>query len=157
MLHASGLEWKDTRISFSDWPEIKPTTPLGVVPLLKIDGNTYLQSLALLRYAGKQAGFYPEDPLEALKVDQAMDSVNEMTSQAPRSEDEEEFKKLRKDFQEGTMTRVLTYLESTIEGTGFASTPSIADLYLSYVINDIKSGMWSHVDTNVVDQFPKIR
>lgn len=33
-----------------------------------MDGTTYTQSTALLRYVGKLAGLLPEDPLEALKV-----------------------------------------------------------------------------------------
>ena len=33
-----------------------------------MDGTDYTQSLALLHYAGKIGGLYPEDPLAALKV-----------------------------------------------------------------------------------------
>lgn len=33
-----------------------------------MDGTDYTQSTALLRYAGKLGGLYPEDPLQALKV-----------------------------------------------------------------------------------------
>lgn len=159
MLHAAGVEWKDNRFEVSEWAEIKPTTPLGAVPILKIDGNTYCQSLAMLRYAGKLAGFYPEDPLEALKVDQALDSLSEMTSKLPRSKaakDEEEFKKLRKEYQEGIMTKYISFLESTIDGIGFASTPSVADLAISYFVQDTRKGQWDHIDTDFFEQFPKI-
>lgn len=38
-----------------------------------MDGTDYTQSLALLRYAGKIGGLYPEDPLEALKVSRRFD------------------------------------------------------------------------------------
>ena len=157
MLHAAGVEWKDNRFEVSEWAEIKPTTPLGAVPILKIDGNTYCQSLAMLRYAGKLAGFYPEDPLEALKVDQALDTVGEMMTNVPRSRDEEEFKKLRKEYQEGGMKKFMTFLESTIEGTGFASTPSIADVALSLFVHDVQDGQWTHIDTDFFEQYPKIR
>ena len=34
----------------------------------QMGGNDYAQSTALLRYAGKLGGMYPEDPLEALQV-----------------------------------------------------------------------------------------
>jgi len=34
-----GIEYKDTRISFAEWPKIKPTTCLGSVPVLKVDGK----------------------------------------------------------------------------------------------------------------------
>jgi prostaglandin-H2 D-isomerase / glutathione transferase len=45
MLHAAGVEFKDNRLKGPDWPTIKPTTPLGAVPTLKIDDVTYCQSL----------------------------------------------------------------------------------------------------------------
>ncbi|CAN0544128.1 unnamed protein product [Laminaria digitata] len=35
-----------------------------------MDGTDYTQSTALLRYAGKLGGLYPEDPLASLKVDE---------------------------------------------------------------------------------------
>ena len=51
MLHAAGVEFKDTRFKGPEWPTIKPTTPLGVVPTLQIDDVTYCQSLVRpLRY-----------------------------------------------------------------------------------------------------------
>ena len=45
MLHAAGIDFKDNRFSGPEWPAIKPTTPLGAVPTLKIDDVTYCQSL----------------------------------------------------------------------------------------------------------------
>ena len=40
----------------------------GSVGLFQMDGADYTQSTALLRYAGRLGGLYPEDPLAALKV-----------------------------------------------------------------------------------------
>ena len=55
--------------------------PLGVVPVLELpDGHVIAQSLALLRWAGKQSGLYPEDILIAAIVDEACDSVAEVRS-----------------------------------------------------------------------------
>jgi hypothetical protein len=44
MLHAAGLEFTDYRFPFQEWGNIQPTTPLGVVPTLKIGNTTYCQS-----------------------------------------------------------------------------------------------------------------
>ena len=43
-------------------------TPFGQVPVLEIDGVAFSQSAALLRYAGRQAGMYPDGLLQ-LRVD----------------------------------------------------------------------------------------
>ena len=45
MLHVAGIEFKDTRIAGKDWPEYKPETPLGSMPILKVDDTEYVQSL----------------------------------------------------------------------------------------------------------------
>lgn len=84
LLHAAGVDFKDTRIPFAEWPAIKPTTPLGNIPVLKIDGTDYCQSLALITYAAKIAGWYPEDPLDALKCDEVANSISEVISKTPR-------------------------------------------------------------------------
>jgi glutathione S-transferase len=52
MLHAAGVEFKDTRFPGTEWPEVKPTTPLGSVPVLKVDDVQYCQSVVSLTYYG---------------------------------------------------------------------------------------------------------
>ena len=42
--------------------------PLPAVLRPQIDGTEYTQSLAMLKYAGKMGGLYPEDDIAALKV-----------------------------------------------------------------------------------------
>ena len=84
-LHAAGINFTDTRFTGKDWPAIKPTTPLGSVPVLKVDGDSRCQSA----YAGKFGGFYPEDPLQALivVVDEAIETLNELMAVAPKHSD----------------------------------------------------------------------
>jgi prostaglandin-H2 D-isomerase / glutathione transferase len=84
MLHAAGLEFTDTRFAGKDWPTIKAATPLGFVPNLKVNGKTFCQSKALMRFAGKKSGMYPTDDLEALAVDEAIDTLDDLASQAPK-------------------------------------------------------------------------
>jgi len=152
-------DWKDTRFQYEEWATIKPTTPLGSVPVLKVDGVSHVQSVSLARYAGKLAGWYPEDPLEALEVDEVLESLNEMQSMAPRSSDPEEFKKLREEFQATTMTKFSKFVESIIErngGVGVAKKPSIADLGIKFIVDSIASGDWTHVDAKFFESYPGI-
>jgi glutathione S-transferase len=152
-------DWKDTRFPGKDWPVLKPTTPLGSVPVLKIDGVDHAQSVALARYAGRLAGWYPEDPLEALVVDEMMESFNEVMSKAPKSSDPEEFKKLREEFQAGTLTLFAAFFEGGIQrngGIGFSKSPSIADIGMKSVVTAISSGDWTHVDPKFFESYPGI-
>jgi hypothetical protein len=45
MLHVAGVDFTDERISFSDWPTTKPTTPLGFLLMLTVDDTTFSQSV----------------------------------------------------------------------------------------------------------------
>lgn len=78
--------------------ELKPNTPMGQLPILEVDGKKVCQSGALLRYAGKLAGLYPEDAWKALKVDEFLgawdEASNEMSKQYGLPEDQrEEFRR----------------------------------------------------------------
>ena len=160
LLQIAKADWKDTRFEFSDWPtKIKPSTPLGSVPVLKIDGIDHVQTTALTRYAGKLAGWYPEDPLEALVSDEACESLNEMMALAPKSKDPEELKKLRQEYQATTMTKYSTFLESAIQrngGVGFAKSPCVGDLLLMIMVCSVAKGSWDHIDPKFFEAYPGI-
>jgi prostaglandin-H2 D-isomerase / glutathione transferase len=158
LLHAAGVEFTDTRIqSSADWTTIQPTTPLGSVPILTINGTDHhVQSLALMRYAAKLGGFYPDRvPLQALVVDEVMDTCNELLSKAPRSRDKEELKRLRQEFKESTMTRYSSFMEEIVaknkEATGSSlvvgTTVTVADIAIYALLKTITgSACWDYVD-----------
>lgn len=116
------------------------------------------QSLA--RYCAKLAGFYPSDPLEALVVDEAMDTLSEMMSKIPRGNDENEKKVNREEYQATFMTAAAKLLESRIMkyggGKGFVSSPSVADLFLAGVLQFIGTGFYDYIDTKFFDSYPGI-
>ena len=51
-VHAKA-DWKDTRVLFEAWPELKSTMPNGQVPVLKCNGQVMNESVAILRFVGK--------------------------------------------------------------------------------------------------------
>jgi len=159
-LHAAGLEFKDTRFKGAEWPSIKPTTPLGFVPVLKVDGKPYCQSVALVRFAAKKAKWYPSDDVEAMLVDEVFDNLNELMSKAPRSKDPAEMEKLRKEFEAGTMTTMAKYLEEKIQTNGgcyvVGETPTMADMGIQQIVKSIQSGMWDHINKDFWEAYPGI-
>lgn len=43
VLTAAGVEFEDRRVEFSEWPSLKPNTPLGSLPFVEIqDGDKKL-------------------------------------------------------------------------------------------------------------------
>ncbi|TMW63440.1 hypothetical protein Poli38472_002381 [Pythium oligandrum] len=73
-----GIEFEDERITSSVWSERKDTVPLGLLPVLEIGNDVYVQSMAIARYAGRVSGLYPIDAIQALKVDTFLETLVEI-------------------------------------------------------------------------------
>lgn len=69
-LHIGGVAFEDHRFAFPAFAEFRKSTPFGQVPTLDVAGTQFTQSDAILRYAGKLAGLYPTDALQALYCDE---------------------------------------------------------------------------------------
>ena len=73
LLRMSGCEWKDTRIPANKeaWVEKKPKLmedALGSVPVLKLNGQVFCQTDAIIDWAAAKAGLYSSDPVRRMKV-----------------------------------------------------------------------------------------
>ena len=98
--------WVDHRVEFKDWAELKPSTPLGSLPVLTLaDGTTLVQAEAMARWAGKKAGLYPEDPTAALVTDVITASVMEVLTKTPPAAGDEG-KAKREEYAAGFMSKV---------------------------------------------------
>jgi len=93
-----GIAFEDERIAFDAFPALKPSLPFGSLPILTMDDGTVIsQSGAILRYAGKLTGLYPECNIEAMKVDEAIGGIDDLFqefSKAKSSKSEEDKKKI---------------------------------------------------------------
>lgn len=52
--------------------------PMGQVPVLEIDGKKYNQSRAIGRYLAKKFNLYGSNEIEALEIDAAIDSLEDI-------------------------------------------------------------------------------
>ncbi|KAL3905462.1 MAG: hypothetical protein SGPRY_010901 [Prymnesium sp.] len=74
-LALAGVPFEDHRIASKEWEELKPTTKYGQLPILEIDGVSYYQSGALLRWIGSTLGdgsLYPSSAAARMKVEEMM-------------------------------------------------------------------------------------
>jgi len=78
-LHAAGIQFEDERVNFPAWIKMKSESPFGQLPVLHVGSQSMAQSSGLLRYVGRLSETYPEDPLLALKVDEIVSGVNDVT------------------------------------------------------------------------------
>ena len=58
-MHKSNRNYKDNRIGFDEWEELKPRYPGGTVPCWEEGTLMMNETTAILRYLGKKYGFYP--------------------------------------------------------------------------------------------------
>lgn len=159
VLSFGDVNFSDTRLDRDAFAALKPSLPLGQVPVLTVDGVTYSQSMAIARYAAKLAGLYPSDPLECLRVDMISESLvdvrtanSEIMYKAKTLEDKAE--KTQK-LLGGLVPRTLQLLESFVEGEFFLGDgrPSYADLQL---YDTVTNALAPNLPGFSMDGYPKL-
>jgi glutathione S-transferase len=157
-LHLGGVAFEDHRFTFPEFAAFRTTTPFGQVPTLHVDGLQVTQSDAILRYAGKLAGLYPTDPLQALLCDEVAYVVEEASVRIGptfRMSGEEQ-KAARLALVNGSIPVYLTWLQAQLEAHGgefFADNRlTVADLKVFVDVRGLNSGRLDHVPTDLVER-----
>jgi prostaglandin-H2 D-isomerase / glutathione transferase len=151
-----GIAFEDRRIPFKSWPAIKAEMPFEALPVLDVDGTRITQCNAINRYVGKLAGLYPDDPLQAALCDEAMDAVEDITTQIDHTfglADGEEKKAVRARLADGPISLYLRRLGAQLEersGRYFADDRlTVADLKVFVWVRYLRSGLLDHVPTEL--------
>lgn len=122
------------------------------------------QQRAILRYIGKYAGLYPQDPFKALLVDEFMDACEDLVQILLPSfmEKDEELKlKMRNELTEpeSPFRKQLANLEKRLIHNGgpyaVGGSLTIADIILAQPIEfDIRSGSMQGIPNDILVSFP---
>jgi len=75
LLAYGGQPWEDNRISFAEWPELKPKTQLGTLPVLEYNGKKLSQSIAIARFLVKEVGLAGKNNMEQAEADMIVDTI----------------------------------------------------------------------------------
>lgn len=157
-LSIAGIAFEDERLSFQQIGEIKHSLPLGAVPVIEIDGETYTQGNAMNRYFGKQAGLYPDDPWQAFLCDEVMDIIEDSSNAMGKTFGlkGDAFKQAREELAAGKLSAILKLLDKRLEAAGgfyFAANKlSMADLKVFELLRTLISGMLDHIPTDLVEK-----
>jgi prostaglandin-H2 D-isomerase / glutathione transferase len=155
-LHIGGVAFEDHRFAPADFPEIRKGAPLGQVPILQINDRVVTQGDAITRYAGKLAGLYPEDTLQALLCDEVMSALEDVNVKigATFGLKGDDLKKARDALTADTLTRYLRWLDHQLESSGGAyladNRLTIADLNALVMLRWLSSGKLDHIPTDLV-------
>ncbi len=156
--HAAGIDFEDHRISFDEFTTARSAMRFRCTPTLEIDGVEVTQSNAMLRYVGKKAGLYPDDAMQALYCDEAMDAVEDLLHQivATFGLQGDELERARRKLVDGWLTTFVTGLgELLARGGGkyFADGRlTVADLKVYTQVKSLRGGTLDHVPTDLVDR-----
>ena len=143
--------------------------PFGGLPVLDVETTTgkicSAQSNAILRFAGRLSGLYPvSDPIQALKVDEAMDAgedINQLLGPSLHEQDERKKMAMRRELADKTLPEWAAYFERLLVNngsTGFivGKDLTVADLKLYWIIDWLTSGILDGIPTNLFDSHTNI-
>jgi len=133
------VKYEDHRVSFDEWPQIKPKMPFQQLPVLYIDDNPPLtQSGAIEKYLASIYGLNGDNELEAAYIEMITNQINDVTLSAlPFFEKDEKVKdeKFSKQFQEKIIPS-MKYIENQMNNNEFlvGKKLSYADLFVMQII-----------------------
>ncbi|MDJ0698664.1 MAG: glutathione S-transferase family protein [Woeseiaceae bacterium] len=156
--HAAGIEFEDERISFEKFIEMRDTARFRCVPVLEIDGVEVTQSNAMNRYIGRMAGLYPEDDLQALYCDEAMEAVEDLLHQVVHTFglEGDELKAAREQLVDSWITTFIKgFADLLARGGGQYVADkrfTMGDLKIALQVRSLRSGTLDHVPADLVDR-----
>lgn len=163
-LSIGGIEFDDHRIPPAEWKSARNETPLRAVPVLHVDGIPITQSNAINRFVGRLAGLYPDDPVLALRCDEAMDAVEDVVVKVVPTifmKDEAEKQAAREALIDGEVKDYLEYFQTLLERSdgGYIVDDqfTVADLKVFLWTRNLSSGTLDYVPSDIVDRIaPKV-
>lgn len=170
-LRIGGIAFEDVHVPPERFRELKDADalPFGALPVLEVESESgtvrAAQSNAILRYVGRLTGLHPlDDPLRALKVDEALDLGEELYRLiAPSIAEEDPARRMamRRVLAQDTLPRWGGYFERLLianGGTGFVvgAALTVADLKLHWIVDKLTNGSLDGVPKTVLDPFPAV-
>lgn len=143
--------------------------PFGGLPVLDVETTEgkvcSAQSNAILRFAGRLSGLYPvDDPVLALKVDEALDmgeDINGLIGPSLHEQDNDRKMAMRQELAEQSLPFWADCFERLLlanGNTGFVVGDSltVADLKLYWILEWLTSGMLDGIPTTLFDQYSTV-
>ena len=156
----AGVEYEDCRLPRDEWPEFKPTTPYGSLPVLEVDGKMLAGSASIARYLAEEFGLAGSNAFENADIASIGDVIEDLSKPMLAvyvEKDEAKRTALQKSASEEAVPRYLRSLEKRAMGNncmrGWIYGPNVtyADLAVYLIIHYIKQ-----LFPGVMDKFPAL-
>ena len=167
-LFIANIDFEDFRPSDEEWDYAKENgkmkdgtkIPFSELPVLSINGESIAQTMAIARICGKLGGMYPEDIIEAGKVDQivvAVENINALLSPSMKESDPTKKKAMRKELTSNELPTYFGYLQDILSANSsewfVGENMTIADLAVWSLLGWIASGVIDDISAEVIRPF----
>ncbi|WP_416652201.1 glutathione S-transferase [Candidatus Pseudothioglobus sp. Uisw_086] len=167
-LFIANIDFEDFRPSDDEWDYAKENgkmkdgtiIPFRELPVLLINGESIAQTMAIARICGKLGGMYPEDIIEAGKVDQivvAVENINALLSPSMKESDPLRKKAMRKELTSNELPTYFGYLQDILSANSsdwfVGENMTIADLAVWSLLGWIASGVIDDISAEVIQPF----
>jgi len=167
-LFIANIKFDDVRPSNDDWDYAKENgkmkdgtiIPFRELPVLHINGESIGQTMAIARICGKLGGMYPENIVEAGKVDQiviAVENINALLSPSMKESDPMKKKAMRKELTSNELPTYFGYLQDILSANNsdwfVGDNMTIADLAVWSLLGWIASGVIDDISAEVIQPF----
>ncbi|XP_063537009.1 glutathione S-transferase 2-like [Cydia strobilella] len=118
LLAYGGEDWKDNRVTPEDWPNFKPKTPFGQMPVMVVEGKQYAQSIPISRYLGRKHGLAGSNIEEDLLIDQNVEFLNDIRAKSAQVQYEPDAAlkaKKHEDFSKNVYPGMLAKLDQILK------------------------------------------
>ena len=122
ILAHAGIQYENIRVEFEKWPEFKPQTPFGIMPVLVEDGKMLAGSIVIARYLGEKYGLAGSNAWENTQIASIVDFMEDFRRELTDvhfEKDEEKKASLKKRFIEEVAPKYLSKLDSLAGESGY--------------------------------------
>lgn len=152
--------YENVRITFEDWPSLKPSTPFGYLPVLEVDGKELVGSGPIARYLAEQLGLAGANDFENAGIAGIKDVQDEVVLKMAKAffeKDNAAKERMEREIMKDHIPKYLGLMEKTIEKNGgdwlFGLKLTYVDLNL-YLLVDF---MRLFKEGNLLEGYPHVR
>ena len=171
-LFIANVKFEDLRISSAEFNYLQENgklmdgtlIPFNQLPVLVINSQSIAQTGGIARICGKLSGMYPEDIIEAGKVDQIIDTVtdiNELLNPSMRENDPIKKRVMRAELTNKNLPNYFGFLENIISANNsnwfVGEKMSVADIAVWGMLGWITSGVLDDIPPSVVSPFKRLK
>jgi prostaglandin-H2 D-isomerase / glutathione transferase len=160
-LHIAGIDFEDVRINPKSWPDMKPQTPYGSLPVLELPGKPPLaHSNAILVMIGRQHGLHPSEEFEAARHEGMMQHVEDLRAVVGPTirMNEAEKKAAREAMVKEAIPMWAQAADKNIPGGPFfaGGKLNVVDLKLHMAVRWFIGGKVDHIPATIFSAYPKL-